>query len=58
MGVPHVKTKILKRKKYEIHMLRSKKKVHQKTEKYLKFKCDECEYKCSKKDKPHPYRRG
>ena len=55
MSVPHVNTKILY-KKFKIHTLRVIK-VDQKKEKDQKFQCDECEYKCSKKDTKEPYRR-
>ena len=49
MSVPSVNTNILKRKicKYICSEII---KVHQKKEKDQEFQCNECEYKCSKRD--------
>ena len=46
---PSVNTNILKRKKCKDICLKVIK-VHQKKEKYQEFQCDNCEYKCSKRD--------
>ena len=56
MSVPHVHTKILKRKKEKYIRLEIIK-VNQKKEKDKKFQVDECEYKSYKKDAQEPYRR-
>ena len=49
MSVPSVNTNILKRKICK-DICSEIIKVHQKKEKDQEFQCDECEYKCSKRD--------
>ena len=53
MSVPSVNTNILKRKICK-DICSEIIKVHQKKEKDQEFQCDECEYKCSKRDTQEP----